>query len=229
MFKLVELQGLVRIPPTSFGKPIKEAALEQLRRENEGETRPEAGIIITITKVLGIQAGRLVPGDGAAYHKAKYIALTYQPILQEVVEGEVVEIVDFGAFIRVGPIDGLCHVSQITDDFISYDSKRGVLLSKDKHRTLKEGDIVRGRVVAVSMSGRGRGGKLGLTMRQPHLGSIDWIEADLKDEKKKSKGKEKQKTKKTKSKKPEAPINIVTPSGAQPSADDLASQLQKKE
>ncbi len=227
MFKLVELQGLVRIPPTSFGKPIKEAALEQLRKENEGETRPEAGIVITITKVLGIEAGRLVPGDGAAYHKVRYIALAYQPILQEVVEGEVVEIVDFGAFVRVGPIDGLCHISQITDDFISYDSKRGVLISKDKQRTLKEGDMVRGRVVAVSMSGRGRGGKLGLTMRQPHLGSIDWIERDVSPEKKKPE-KEKSKPKK---KKTETPEVVSLPEDATPekSVDDLASQLQKEE
>ncbi|MHA1917767.1 MAG: DNA-directed RNA polymerase, partial [Candidatus Ranarchaeia archaeon] len=147
MFKLVELQGLVRIPPTSFGKNIRDAALEQLRRENEGETRPEIGIIITVIKVIEVNPGKLVPGDGAAYHKIKYQAMSYQPISQEVIEGEVVEIVDFGAFIRVGPIDGLCHVSQVADDFISYDNKRGVLMGKEKLRTLKEGDQIRGRVI----------------------------------------------------------------------------------
>jgi DNA-directed RNA polymerase subunit E' len=39
--------------------------------------------------------------------------------------------------------------------------------------TLSVGDKVRARVVAISLSG----GKVGLTTRQPFLGSLAWIEA----------------------------------------------------
>ena len=44
---------------------------------------------------------------------------------QEIIDGEVIEIAEFGAFVRIGPMDGLVHVSQVTDDYIGYDAKRG--------------------------------------------------------------------------------------------------------
>lgn len=173
------MKGLVRIPPTRFGEKCIDVALDILKEEYEGLTKKDIGIIIAVTEVNEIGIGTLVPGDGAAFHNVTFTALTYMPELQEIIEGEVVEVVDFGAFIRLGALDGLCHVSQITDDFISYDSKRAVLTGKDSGRILHEGDLVRGRVIAVSLTGRTRSGKLGLTMRQPYLGKIDWIEDDI--------------------------------------------------
>ncbi|MCX8176159.1 MAG: DNA-directed RNA polymerase, partial [Candidatus Bathyarchaeota archaeon] len=42
------------------------------------------------------------------------------------------------------------------------------------------GDKVRVRITAVSMGKGGSGGKIGVTMRQPFLGKLEWIEEDLK-------------------------------------------------
>ena len=42
-------------------------------------------------------------------------------------EGEVVEITDFGVFVRIGPTDALLHLSQITDDYLKSDVKQGVI------------------------------------------------------------------------------------------------------
>ncbi|MHA1713421.1 MAG: DNA-directed RNA polymerase [Candidatus Ranarchaeia archaeon] len=179
MFKLIMMKGLVRIPPTRFGEKCEDVALDILKEDYEGLTKKDIGIIIAIIEVNEIGIGTLVPGDGAAFHNVTFTALTYMPELQEITEGEVVEVVDFGAFIRLGALDGLCHVSQITDDFISYDPKRAVLTGKDSGRILHEGDLVRGRIIAVSITGRSRSGKLGLTMRQPFLGKIEWIEEDI--------------------------------------------------
>ncbi|MFW9974696.1 MAG: S1 RNA-binding domain-containing protein, partial [Candidatus Thorarchaeota archaeon] len=99
------------------------------------------------------------------------------------VEGNVVELMDFGAFIRMGPLDGLCHVSQICDDFITQDSKGNALLGKETGRTLAEGDMVRARVTSISFESGNKSGKLGLTMRQPFLGKIgpdrSWVEEDV--------------------------------------------------
>jgi DNA-directed RNA polymerase subunit E' len=101
--------------------------------------------------------------------------LTFYPKVQEIVEGEVVEIADFGAFVRIGPIDALLHVSQLMDDFISYDEKQGVLLGKETKRKLVNGDQVRVRITAVSLGRAGSSGKIGVTARQPFLGKLDWI------------------------------------------------------
>jgi DNA-directed RNA polymerase subunit E' len=122
--------------------------------------------------------GKIIPGDGATYHKVSFSLLTFYPEIQEVVEGEVVEIADFGAFVRIGPVDALLHVSQLMDDFISYDEKQGVLLGKETKRRLMSGDQVRVRVTAVSLGRAGSSGKIGVTARQPFLGKLEWIEYD---------------------------------------------------
>ncbi|MBI4896313.1 MAG: DNA-directed RNA polymerase, partial [Candidatus Aenigmarchaeota archaeon] len=126
--------------------------------------------------------GRIVPEDGAIHYPVQYRVLTYKPELNEVVIGEVVDITEFGAFVRIGPVDGLVHVSQIMDDKIAYDAKNATFTGKKKNAKLKEGDLIRGRVVGLSL-GKGRS-KIALTMRQPMLGAMEWIDK----EKKKKKG-----------------------------------------
>jgi DNA-directed RNA polymerase subunit E' len=139
----------------------------------------ELGYVIAVTNVKANPIGKIIPGDGATYHKVTFSLLTFYPRVQEVVEGEVVEIADFGAFVRIGPIDALLHVSQLMDDFISYDGKQGVLLGKETKRKLASGDQVRVRITAVSLGRAGSSGKIGVTARQPFLGKLEWIEQEV--------------------------------------------------
>jgi len=139
----------------------------------------ELGYVIAVTDVKVSPVGKIIPGDGAAYHKVNFSLLTFYPKIQEIVEGEVVEIADFGAFVRIGPIDALLHVSQLMDDFISYDEKQGVLIGKETRRKLTSGDQVRVRITAVSLGRAGSSGKIGVTARQPFLGKLQWIEQEV--------------------------------------------------
>ncbi len=152
---------------------------QQVKAKYEGVVDEELGYVIAVIKVKVSQVGKIIPGDGATYHKVNFSLLTFYPKIQEVVEGEVVEIADFGAFVRIGPIDALLHVSQLMDDFISYDEKQGVLLGKESKRKLMSGDQVRVRITAVSLGRAGSSGKIGVTARQPFLGKLEWIDADL--------------------------------------------------
>lgn len=180
MFKLVTLEDTIRIPPGKFGEPIEIVGYEQLKMKYEGMVDEELGYVIAVTKIKVNPFGKIIPGDGATFHKVEFSLLTFFPKIQEVVEGEVVEIADFGAFIRIGPVDALLHVSQIMDDYISHDERQGVLMGKETKRKLTTGDHVRVRITAVSL-GRGRGsGKIGVTARQPFLGKIEWIKKDIK-------------------------------------------------
>jgi DNA-directed RNA polymerase subunit E' len=151
---------------------------EQVKAKYVGVVDEELGYVIAVTEVKVNPVGKIIPGDGATYHKVAFSLLTFYPIIQEIVEGEVVEIADFGAFVRIGPIDALLHVSQLMDDFISYDEKQGVLLGKETKRKLMSGDQVRVRITAVSLGRSGSSGKIGVTARQPFLGKLEWIEYD---------------------------------------------------
>lgn len=179
MFNLINIKDTIRIHPSMFGQPLKEAAYQELRNKYEGLVDEELGYIISVIDLKVNSNGRIIPGDGGTHHTVIFNILTFYPQLQEVIEGEVVEVADFGTFLRIGPVDALLHVSQLMDDFISYDERQGVLLGKDSGRTISRGDVFRVRIVAVSFP-RGRSsGKIGVTARQPMLGKIDWIMEDV--------------------------------------------------
>src|SRR3990172_979328 len=195
MFKLITLQDTIRIPPDTFGNPLEAVGKEQVKAKYEGVVDEELGYVIAVTKVEVSPIGKIIPGDGATYHKVNFSLLTFYPVIQEIVDGDIVEIADFGAFVRIGPVDALLHVSQLMDDYISYDEKQGVLLGKETKRRLGSGDQVRVRITAVSLGRAGSSGKIGVTARQPFLGKLEWIKLDAAgvkeaSEKKQAEGKE---------------------------------------
>ncbi|MFA7079854.1 MAG: DNA-directed RNA polymerase [Candidatus Bathyarchaeia archaeon] len=179
MFKLITLQDTIRIPPETFGNPLEKVGRDQVKQKYEGIVDEELGYVIAVTDIEVSQVGKIIPGDGATYHKVNFSLLTFYPIIQEIVEGDIVEIADFGAFVRIGsPVDALLHVSQLMDDYISYDEKQGVLLGKETKRKLSSSDQVRVRITAVSLGRAGSSGKIGVTARQPFLGKLEWLKMD---------------------------------------------------
>lgn len=184
MYLISKIEDTVRVPPTLFDEPLEEIAFELLNESYVGMIDKKLGLMVTVKEIEEIGIGRVIMGDGAAYHNVTFTALFFKPDLQEIVEGEVIEITEFGAFIRMGPMDGLVHVSQVTDDYINYDAKRGALLGKESKKTLEEGDKVRARIVALSLKGKSsKETKIGLTMRQPGLGRPEWIEKEKRKKK----------------------------------------------
>lgn len=181
VYKLLQMNDVVRIPPEKFGSPLEQVAAEVLRTSYEGVVMREFGAVLAVLNVQVSNVGKILPGNGAIYHKTSFDLLVYTPLIQEVVEGEIVEVTDFGVFVRIGPMDGLVHVSQVINDFITYDEKRGALIGKETQRVLEKGVSVRSRIITVSLSGgASRSSKIGMTMRQPFLGVLSWIEEDVK-------------------------------------------------
>lgn len=178
MFKIVTVKDEVRVPPTKFDLELNEAVKQSLQEAIEGKIDADIGVFLTVTEVVNIGEGKIIPEDGAIFYPADFKALVYRPEINEVSLGEVVDITEFGAFTRIGPIDALAHVSQVMDDRIVYDQKNATLSGRKSGYKLKEGDLVRIRVVGVSL-GKGRS-KVSLTMRQPFLGALEWIEKDKK-------------------------------------------------
>ena len=193
MFYLTEVDDYVRVEPKLFGMPTAEAVEQQLYDTySEGYYDNELGAVVCVVEVLEVGEGVIIPGDGAAYYNSKFKVIAWKPELQELVYGKVSEITNFGAFIDMGAMRGMIHISQTMDDYVSF-SKEGSLQGKASARSLKEGDLCLARVVAVSH--KGDDPKIGLTMRQPGLGKLEWIDEDRikkeADEKKAMKAEEK--------------------------------------
>jgi DNA-directed RNA polymerase subunit E' len=179
LFQLVELEDVVRVPPNRFGASLENVALELLKLKYESTINPDYGYLVLVTNVKIDKVGKIIAGDGATYHKVKFEVFAFYPLKQEIIEGEVVEITDFGAFVRIGPTDALLHLSQIMDDYLTSDVKSGVVTAAQSKRTLKVGSKVRCRITAVSLGHGISMGKIGVTCRQPFLGAFEWIEEDV--------------------------------------------------
>jgi len=197
MYGMVRLEDTIRIPPDKFAEDLDEVVTKIVQSSFEGSMKKNYGIIVLAENIKPIGDGIVIHGDGAMYQKVAFDALVFKPDLQEVLDGIVCEIVEFGAFCHIGPLDALIHMSQIMNDYVEVDAENEVITGKEKKMKLQTGDTVRARVVAVSLNElSARESKIGLTMRQPALGSHNWIykiEEDEKDKSKKDKDKQKKK------------------------------------
>mgnify|MGYP001497146210 CR=1 FL=1 len=182
MFYKTEVKDHIRVPPELFGLAREEAVIKRIKKDYEGFISGDLGVVIDIDSVSEIKEGVVIPGDGSAYYETTFELLTFKPELQEVVLGKIKDIADFGAFMALGPIEGMIHVSQTMDDFVSF-SKEQVLMGKESKKSLKIGDLCKARLIAVSYKDL-TNPKLGLTMRQVGLGKLEWIEDDINKKKK---------------------------------------------
>lgn len=194
MYEIVSIEDEISVPPTKFGSDLKKSIKESIAEKFEGKINTEIGVVLAVTDIDEIGEGKILPGDPSVHYPVKFKILTWAPKDHEIVKGEVIDITEFGAFVNVGALDGLVHVSQVMDDYVSYDEKNSQLVGKQSKRILKQGDKVLARITSISFKEQS---KIGLTMRQPFLGALHWLDAKEK--------KPRLEKKKTKKKKPPSP------------------------
>lgn len=175
MFYIVKIADHIRVEPELFGLPVKEAVRQQLQKSFENYIDEELGSVVAILEVLNVGEGILIPGDAAAYYESEFKLLVFKPLLQELVYGQITQITNFGAFMNIGAMEAMIHISQTMDDYVSF-SKSDALIGKNSKRALRKNDLCIAKIVSVSY--KTLPPKIGLTMRQPGLGKIEWIVED---------------------------------------------------
>jgi DNA-directed RNA polymerase subunit E' len=179
MYKRVRLKDTVEVPPEELGDVSTELVKRLLQEKLEGRMDEDVGSVVSVVDVHDIGEGAVLPNRPGVYYEADFDAITFDPEMQEVVDGTVVEVVEFGAFVGIGPIDGLLHVSQISDEYLSYDAENQQLASGESNRTLTVEDAVRARIVTKSIDERNpRDSKIGLTAKQVGLGKHGWLKEE---------------------------------------------------
>lgn len=177
MYKRARLKDTIEVPPEELDDVTPELVKRLLQEKLEGRMDEEVGSVVSVVEVHDIGEGAVLPNRPGVYYEAEFDAVTFDPDMQEVVDGTVVEVVQFGAFVGIGPVDGLLHVSQISDEYLSYDGENQMLASTESNRTLTVDDAVRSRIVTKSIDERNpRDSKIGLTAKQVGLGKHGWLE-----------------------------------------------------
>ncbi|HIH22086.1 MAG: DNA-directed RNA polymerase [Candidatus Diapherotrites archaeon] len=200
MYQICTVNDTVRVPPGKFSEDTNKTILKIVQEQYEGLVDEDLGVVVAVINAHKSGEGKVVPGDGAAYYDADLDLLMYKPIVQEVVEGTISEITEFGAFIKTGPLEGLIHVSQIMDDYINHDAKLPGFIGKESNKKLVKADTVIARIVTVSLRGTIPESKIGLTMRQFGLGKDEWLKLDEKRKEKKETDKQKKADKEARAK-----------------------------
>lgn len=186
MYRILTIKTKIKVPPGKFSMALKKAIKESVADKYENRLDRNFGMGLCVVKINEIGEGKIYPTDPSIHYPVTFDLLIFKPELHEVLLGDVIDNTEFGAFVRMGPMDGLVHVSQLMNDYVSYDEKNSIFMGKETRKTLKESDPVRVRVISISMA-PGKENKIGLTMRQPHLGALSWIEEEKRKAKKKAK------------------------------------------
>ncbi|MGC8586882.1 MAG: DNA-directed RNA polymerase [Candidatus Micrarchaeia archaeon] len=181
MYYTYTIKDTIGIPPEYFSTDVQESAKEMLRKKYERIVDKDIGIILAVFNVRDISDGTILPGDPAVHHDVTFDVLAFNLEVEEIITGEVSEMAEFGCFVRIGPVDGLVHMSQIIDEFVNFDRKTGMFTSKSTNRTLKKGDEVYAKVSTISMKNSIKDIKVALTMRPDGLGKLEWLTEEPKE------------------------------------------------
>ena len=187
MYYLVSVEDKVHLMPDKLVMDIKDAVVSILREKYERMMDKELGLILLVDNVKIQQDGLVIPGDPGIYYSVTFDMVVFKPYVNEVYRGSVTELVEFGAFVSIGPLDALLHNSQIGQERFTYDRKSKAFTSKNK--TLKKEDTLIAKVSTVSLRGTVSDTKIGLTMRAEGLGADKWFDKSGKSTAKKSKAK----------------------------------------
>lgn len=195
MYYLMNIEDKIAVPAGMLSMDIEEATKKILRDNYERRILKPLGLVLSVDDVEIAGDGVVVPGDANVYYTATFNAVVFNASVNEVFEAEVREIVEFGAFSTIGPLDGLLHLSQIAGEKFYYDKKTKSLSARSR-RAIKKGDTLLVKVSTISMKFSVNDTKVGLTMRGEGLGKQEWIDDEKrarKPEKKEAKSEKKEK------------------------------------
>ena len=208
MYYVFSCKDRVRLPAQYFAMKLEDALTQILREKYERRIDKDTGVALAVWNAKATGDGIVIPSDNAAYYDVAFDVLCYSPQVNEIVESDVSEIVEFGAFLTLGPMEGLVHLSQIANDFLTFNKKTMSFTGRESKKALKKGDHVYAKISTVSMKGSIPETKIGLTMRPDGLGKEEWLagkkaSGEESGEAKKEKGEKKSKKEKEKDEKKE--------------------------
>ena len=178
MYKIISKEDTIRIPAEYMrkGQSLDQHIDRLAASAFEGRFDEDNRFILATTNHQPLGRGRIIHGDGAVYQEVRFDALLFCMEDYEVVEGAVSEVNEFGAFVRIGPMEALLHKSQIMEDHVDINVGMGVVEGRQSGRSLGVGSSVRARIVSLSPdTSDPRRSKIGLTCKQTGLGCHTWI------------------------------------------------------
>jgi DNA-directed RNA polymerase subunit E' len=185
MYSIIKAEEKIRVSPALAKRDINDAIKEVLKEKYEGRLLKDIGLVVKIMSAEPKSRGVVVSGDPNIYFTTEFEMAAFSVEVNEVFRGVIKDVMDFGAFVVIGPIEALLHISQISKEKFTI-NKKDRILEGISGKKLKKGDIIFAKASTVSMKGAASNIKISLTMRGDGLGKDEWIkEGGAKKEEKK--------------------------------------------
>ena len=154
MFFVKKLKRDILLQPVHLGPKMKQKCELQLRDEVEGKCLGKHGYVIQILALddFSIQPGKIDNDFGSVHMIVTYQAIMLRPFKNEVLDTIVFNAADDnGFFARIGPLEIYVHKYNMPED-MRFDNEKGdAWVSLDGEVEIKEGSIVRLRIIGVSI------------------------------------------------------------------------------
>jgi len=171
MFYLINVREKVGVEAQRLKEDIHQSISESIEAKH---TREENGFFLGVTEIKKVgESGDILPERPEIYFDVDYTALFFQPLQGEIVFGTVADVAEFGPFVRIGPLDALAHISQITAEKMTYNPQQDVISSKDGKIVIQTGDQLIAMVANSTISKERM--RVNLTMKQDGLGLLKWL------------------------------------------------------
>tara|TARA_B100000029_G_scaffold224835_1_gene222670 strand:- start:7849 stop:8397 length:549 start_codon:yes stop_codon:yes gene_type:complete len=178
MYSLVTMEDTIRIPAEYIRKDRKlEEHIDELAHAAfEGRFDEDENYTLLTFGHETVGRGKIIHGDGAIYQRVRFKALHFTMEANEVVDGAVSEVSEYGAFVRIGPIEALLHKSQILDEPVQVNMGIRRIEGSQTGKHIEEGSFVRSRIVSKAINQNDpRSSKIGLNCKMSGLGAHDWL------------------------------------------------------
>ena len=118
MYSIIEREDTIRIPAEYIreGHSLEDHIDSLANDAFEGRFDSDENYTVLTFDHKPVGRGKIIHGDGAIYQAVKFKALLFNMENNEVVDGYVSDVSEYGAFVRIGPVEALLHKSQILDE-----------------------------------------------------------------------------------------------------------------
>ena len=156
MYSIVTREDTIRIPAEYIraGRNLVDHIDELANDAFEGRFDVDENYTLLTFNHEPLGRGKIIHGDGAIYQRVRFKALLFNMENNEVVDGYASEISEYGAFVRIGPMEALLHKSQILDEPINVNLGIKRIEGASSGKFLEEGSYIRSCLLYTSPSPR---------------------------------------------------------------------------
>ena len=141
MYQLISTEDTLRIPAEYMrkGQSLDDHIDRLMTLALEGKFDEMNRFVVLTTHHEPIGRGRIIHGDGAVYQKVRFKAVVFTIEDLEVFEGAVSDMIQIGAFVRIGPMEALLHKSQIMDEMVDLNEGQNIIMARNSGKRLEVG------------------------------------------------------------------------------------------